>query len=747
MTNGGQDTHAYARLCARLDLLILALCLTELMMHSMRQIRNLYAVLLCVGFAFPLQGAERQGNQAAHNKVAVGAIRWDAWHGNRGIPGRAVEKSLGPLKWHYRLPFFAEVIGNDRVRIDGSTQEIIDREIEYAAVAGLDYWAFVTYPTDNPMSLGLQRYLTSSLRSQIRFCLITECTRWLQPSFVERVVDLMCERGYQTVLDGRPLLYLAFIKQEKLDKFHDGQKGFRLLLNAFRAKVRESGLLCPYIVVMDAVPSRGRKWVDAFGCDAISSYATGWEQQTISYRQLAANTERFWERCRGTGAPVVPIIMTGWDRRPRIENPVPWEPWQKTGVNIEHYCQPGTPTDIAAHLRNALEWSKKHRDTAIAQTVIIYAWNEFDEGGWLAPTISEGTARLGAVAEVLVRPRLTDLERSYWVHVTLGSKPHKGYWGMQLPPCSQPTELQVRNAARLLTGPYATNRLYLLYHKEITFSQAKEVFSWWRRHCSSDVEIVPTLVMRTYDKSQAEVFTTEELRELCNFFRTELHSSHLAVFDVYPNRDHGPGLAILAEAFEKKLIRLGIQPEESIKLPFVAAVQDTWSGLCHGKTNTDWLDKGFGAETLRQWIMKRNETPYPVAWDLVVVAWDYKVTRRGEYPGYDDAARNMPLPAGRNRLAIRELLRTARPDRMAGFSSDLTILQANSVHVTHNGQARSFYETLKRGRIYDGYYAKPFAEIALIFRNLRDNRLLNAPTTSQAEARGSCPTPTTQKKE
>lgn len=40
-----------------------------------------------------------------------------------------------------------------------------------------------------------------------------------------------------------------------------------------------------------------------------------------------------------------------------------------------------------------------------AGAVIIYAWNEFDEGGWICPTLSEGTARLDAIRKVLpVKP-------------------------------------------------------------------------------------------------------------------------------------------------------------------------------------------------------------------------------------------------------------------------------------------------------------------------------------------------------
>ena len=112
----------------------------------------------------------------------------------------------------------------------------------------------------------------------------------------------------------------------------------------------------------------------------------------------------------------------------------------------------------------------------------------------------------------------------------------------------------------------------------------------------------------------------------------------------------------------------------------------------------------------------------PVAWDLIVVAWDYAATERGGYPGYDDAAKNMPLPAGRNRLAAEEILRTAKVGCMAGFSSDLLILQANSAHPAHDGLQASFYETLKRGEAYRGYYSVPFQEIVAIYNGLRDGK-------------------------
>jgi hypothetical protein len=57
-----------------------------------------------------------------------------------------------------------------------------------------------------------------------------------------------------------------------------------------------------------------------------------------------------------------------------------------------------------------------------------------------------------------------------------------------------------------------------------------------------------------------------------------------------------------------------------------------------------------------------------------------------------------------------------------GVSSDLLILQANSENPAHDGRQASFYETVKRGEPYHGYYAVPFQEIVAIYSGLRDEK-------------------------
>ncbi|MEQ2010530.1 MAG: hypothetical protein ABMA26_27400 [Limisphaerales bacterium] len=312
---------------------------------------------------------------------------------------------------------------------------------------------------------------------------------------------------------------------------------------------------------------------------------------------------------------------------------------------------------------------------------------------------------------------LAKLERSLWISASLAT-PTRGYWGRSFPEAVTPSETQIANAVGVLVRDANPSRLYLVHHHEFPFSRTAEVFRAWRRACPASVELVPALVLRMYDKEGTPVFTEPELSELLVFLRAEINPARIAVYDVLPRREQGAGLGTMAKLFPKGLMRVGLQPDEPLEAPFSAAVEDTWSGFCHGLTNDDWQDRGFGRDTLLKWVGSRNAQPSRIAYDLIVVAWDYANTKRGEYPGYDDAHRNLPLPAGRNRLAVADILAQAQPGKLAGFSSDLLIVELNSETPPHDGKEASFYGTLKAGRRYEGFYSKPWQEVCGIFKSL-----------------------------
>jgi hypothetical protein len=350
--------------------------------------------------------------------MTVGAIRWDAWHtpaagaehGGAGGPVRAMEASLNPRPYRHRAPFFARVDTNDVLRIDGYTQKILDQEIAYAKAGGIDYWAFLLYDENNSMSQGLSLYRRSTKRKDVNFCAIASAGTFGAPATwqagIDRIVGLMKEPGYQTVCSGRPLLYF-FRPEEKWIQVWGGPAGARKLFDGLRAAAQKAGLREPYVAVMKHPASQGKAMADILGAQALCDYAHQKNVSGAPYSELTAAARGFWQECAATGAEVVPLVMAGWDRRPRVEHPVPWEYWQKPGSGLDKYYVAPSPAELAGHVCEAMEWAKKRPAQCPAKTVIVYAWNEHDEGGWLCPTLgSDGRpeqSRLDAIAAMRAR--------------------------------------------------------------------------------------------------------------------------------------------------------------------------------------------------------------------------------------------------------------------------------------------------------------------------------------------------------
>ncbi len=326
---------------------------------------------------------------APEARPTVGAIRWDGWYGGGSVV-KAVEASLGQPKYHFRLPWFAQVIGPDKVSINGDSPAIVQQEIAYAARAGLNYWAFVHYWDEAPgMSIGLNRYRAAPDKKGIRYCLVEEGARLdkVGPRGWSKLVEHFRQPDYQTVLAGRPLLFV-FVKTEKLGKAE---------WDDLKRQTLAAGLQAPYLVLMGWHPEQDAKDMTALGFDAISAYARGgsYSMTQPSYAEQCALIRRDrWEKCRALRLPSVTFASSGWDTRPRNERPPFWlkevpatpdpTPPALQKPLIDNVT--ATPDELAAHLREALAWTKANRDLNPANTVIIYGWNEHDEGGWLQPT-------------------------------------------------------------------------------------------------------------------------------------------------------------------------------------------------------------------------------------------------------------------------------------------------------------------------------------------------------------------------
>jgi hypothetical protein len=319
----------------------------------------------------------------------VGAIRWDAWHG-RGTAGQAVERTLAPTNYHDRLPFFATVATNGTVRFRNDAPGVMEREIDYARQAGLDFWAFVTYDVQHPgdpMGLGLRQYLASAHAGKPRFCLIVENARWTN---LTGYAELVRHEKYLRLADGRPVVF-TFLAGDV------DEANLRQRLTKFRGLVDPA----PFIVGMNFHPPLAARQAKALGLDAISTYAhPGGKPNGAPFAELTRQARRHWDASAKTGWPVVPLVSFGWDGRPRVDNPVPW-----VKNPTPNYFEAGTPAELADQMRQALDWIRDNPTTSSPGLALIYAWNEFDEGGWLCPILSADgaadTSRIEALGRVL----------------------------------------------------------------------------------------------------------------------------------------------------------------------------------------------------------------------------------------------------------------------------------------------------------------------------------------------------------
>ena len=128
--------------------------------------------------------------------------------------------------------------------------------------------------------------------------------------------------------------------------------------------------------------------------NVVPGYAAGSAEH--KYAELVDANRRVWGGRRDQ--PCIPTVTAGWDKRP-------WE--GPTGLNqvAGWYYPDRTPEQFAGFLRDAIAWMDKHPEQTTAERlVLIYAWNEFGEGGYIAPTKGDSDGQYLKALRSVVMP-------------------------------------------------------------------------------------------------------------------------------------------------------------------------------------------------------------------------------------------------------------------------------------------------------------------------------------------------------
>ncbi len=332
----------------------------------------------------------------ATNIVNVGAIRWDAWYEHGSIVGDSVENSLSPPEFHHRLPFFSKIISQNQIIIDGNHQEVFDKEIRAAVDQNLQFWAYCWYNNDSKFRNGWKLHQSSAIRSEINWCMILQSSNLRSVNDFENMftefMSYFKYDNYQTVENKRPLLFLLVDDVEGL--FHAWGNDLEFLWKSLR-KLKNSCMRFiqsePYVVVMRGDPFEARRLMNLIGGDAISNYMVPVKRNgMLSYAELDVQEKLYWRKMILTESQTVPIVQTGWDNRPRQLHPPLWQGFVRDEGELTNYYKEGSSDAIKQSIEDSRNFVRKNPRLCKSNTVLVYSWNECDEGGsCLIPKISD----------------------------------------------------------------------------------------------------------------------------------------------------------------------------------------------------------------------------------------------------------------------------------------------------------------------------------------------------------------------
>ena len=337
---------------------------------------------------------------------SLGAIYWDGW-----FVGNPYQSELAPAAYQDRLPFYSTGYGTPKITVVNDSQAVMNQEILDAKKGGLSYFAFdwyspATFTGADAYNHGLYDYLSSPDKADLNFSLLLQAdsigskANWRATAAV--LVNMFKQPTYEKVLGNRPLVYM--LDPSLLTQTFGSNAATLAAMTTLRNASIAAGLGSPYIVGQVGSAQEGVADIKTYGMDAIGSYENSpYENGQIAdfpHSELSNADQLFWNQTASTGKNVVPTITTGWDSRPR------W-PGDVNGDAPGPYFTEATPTDVYNDVTTALNWTTTHQTSDTAQTVLMYAWNETDEGGWLVPTIAAGSARLNAIDRALLNFRPT----------------------------------------------------------------------------------------------------------------------------------------------------------------------------------------------------------------------------------------------------------------------------------------------------------------------------------------------------
>lgn len=358
--------------------------------------------------------------------MKAGAYYWNGWSDEKT---HALTESL-KSEFFDREPLWGWI---------NNINELMEKEIACASENGIDFFAFDWYypEIENKytfMNDAVDAFLKAKNSNCMEFCYLIanhEGYRVLQKDW-QAIVDLWMpylKQNNYLKADGKPLL--IFFSPTLLTKCMGGSENVKNAFKELQARAVMEGLegisIAGCCSVLDAPESVEK--LRQFEYEGYTHF-TGYnynehrfkgdlpkmksyfeflktldkENEIIKkylpkrirpYSELIEDSTEIWDNfAKFTSVKYIPCVTCGWDCRP-------WEQSDKI-ENHTWYYPDRTARQVAEFIDKAAIWLENNKEKSTNEKIILlYAWNEFGEGGYIAPTKGDNGQYLKAIYKVL----------------------------------------------------------------------------------------------------------------------------------------------------------------------------------------------------------------------------------------------------------------------------------------------------------------------------------------------------------
>lgn len=330
----------------------------------------------------------------------VGVYYFDGWAGKNRNANNPNEPWAKYAPSHLTRRMVEEFA--DREPVWGwrdDSQEIMERQIDLAADNGIEFFLFCWYwrDTNGPINIeaienlslhtSLNLYMKAKNKHRIKFSFLVAnhggseikgAENWGKAA--EYWIKYFNDPQFVTT-DGKPLVVVFNangIDDESISRM--------------QAVSEEAGL--PGLSIAGCGNTDDKNFTHRTHYNIVPGYSAGSEEH--KYAELVDATKKQW--IGKEDQPYIPEITAGWDKRP-WENP--------TGLNQKQgwYFPDRTPQQFKDFLSAASKWMDDNpTKTTKERIVLVYAWNELGEGGYLVPTKGDPEASYLKVIKNLIKP-------------------------------------------------------------------------------------------------------------------------------------------------------------------------------------------------------------------------------------------------------------------------------------------------------------------------------------------------------